>query len=168
MLASSSAGYAARGASEHPLPLGLLLLDRAEAQLYKKKSGGGHGRKQARLILNNVIDGGRGVEFNSDGTSVYMDTQDGASEHVGVFNQWKTYIANQSRDIVGDTGIVRLTSEFIENTKDPNRAGAKRCDFVVYSGGGGFWLLHPGRSKGQDAAPKQFLPEVLAEQVLEH
>lgn len=165
LLANPSAGYAARGASEHPLSLGLLLLDRTEAQKYNK-DGKGHGRKQARQILNKVIAGGLAVEFNSDGTSVYMDTGDGASEHIGVWSDWKTYIANQSHDIVGNAGIARLTCEFIESTTDPNRGGARRCDFVAYCGDGGFWRLHPGGRSG-DAAPRHFDPKDLASQVLE-
>ena len=130
------------------------------------KDGMGHGRKQARQSLNNVIAGGLAVEFNSDGTPVYMDTRDGASEHIGVWSDWKTYIANQSHDIVGNAGIARLTCEFIESTTDPNRGGAKRCDFVAYCGDGGFWRLHPGGRSGY-AAPRHFDPKDLASQVLE-
>ena len=78
--ASPSGGYAADGASEH-----FTLLSRTEAKDYKKDAGG-HGRKNARAILQKVIAGQRSVEFNADGTSFYLDTDEkiGASEHIGI------------------------------------------------------------------------------------
>ena len=110
--ASSSGGYAADGASEH-----VTLLSRTEAKDYEKKTGR-HGRKNARAVLNKMISGGHAVEFRADGTSFYLDTDEeiGASEHIGTWRDWKTYIANQEEDVIGDTGIARLTCEFIENT----------------------------------------------------
>ena len=181
--ASSSGGYAAEGASEHltlvrrteanvhnntadGAPEHSTLFNRTEAQAHKK-AGGKHGRKKDRDVLNKVIEGGRSVEFRADGTSFYMDDANvGASEHIGTWSDWKTYIANHEPDVISDIGIVRLTCEFIANMSDPNRGGMCRCDFVVYSADGSFWRLHPG-GRGADAAPVYFEPQALAEQVLE-
>ena len=43
---------------------------------------GKHGRKHTRIVLESVIACNRSVEFRSDGTPVFLDTQQGASEHV--------------------------------------------------------------------------------------
>ena len=50
---------------------------------------------------------------------------------------WKEYIANlpTAENIIGP-GIVSITAEFIEGTKDPNRRGQPRCDFIVYRADG--------------------------------
>ena len=136
------------------------------AAFFKKTVAGKHGRKHARTVLESVIACNRSVEFRSDGTPVFLDTQQGASEHVVKWNDWMTYIANLEQDVIGDTGISRITCEFIQNTTDPNRGQTFRCDFVVYSGDGGFWRLHPG-NKGKDAAPVHFQPAVMASQVLQ-
>ena len=172
---ASSSGYGAEGASEHLTVLSRRhtrsnpfyaggLLSRTEAEGYKK-GGGTHGRKAARRVLDKVIEGKRSVEFLADGTSFYLDTKNSASEHIGIWSEWKTYISNIAEDVVGDTGIARLTCEFIQHTTDPNRGEDPRCDFIVYHGNGSFWRLHPG-NKGKDATPKYF-PTALCQQVLE-
>ena len=152
---------ASSGATEHNA-----LLTRTMAAVFKRKNAGRHGRKQARAVLESVIACNRSVEFRSDGTPVFLDTQQGASEHVVKWSDWMTYIANLEQDVIGDTGISRITCELIENTTDPNRGQMRRCDFVVYCGDGGFWRLHPG-NKGNDKTPVYFEPAVLASQVLQ-
>ena len=175
-LPASSEGYPS-GATEHGLSITRRiassgatehgdLLTRTMAAHFKKTVAGRHGRKQARAVLDSVKACKRSVEFRADGTPVFLDTQQGASEHVPKWTDWMTYIANLEEDVIGDTGISRVTCEFIQNTTDPNQGEALRCDFVVYSGDGGFWRLHPG-NKGRDAAPVHFQSTVLASQVLQ-
>ena len=50
--------------------------------------------------------------------------------------------------------------------KGPQPERQRKNRFCVHWADGGTWRLHPG-NKGQDAAPVQFLPTLLAEQVLE-
>ncbi len=67
---------------------------------------------------------------------------------------WKEYIAchpNASR-IIG-AGVVRALAEFSATTKDPNRGGQPRLDFVFYAADGSFARLHPGSTQQQDAQP---------------
>ena len=116
--------------------------------------------------MNDVIGILRSVEFNSDGTPIFLDTGEGASEHIRTWSDWRTYISNLNEDVISDHGIARLTCEFIEGTSDANRGGARRCDIVVYTADGCFCRLHPG-GKGQDATPTHFKPDVLAPQVLQ-
>ena len=151
-LPASSEGYPS-GATEHGLSITRrvassgatehnTLLTRTMAALFKNTTAGKHGRKHARAVLESAIACNRSVGFRADGTPVSVDTQQGASDHVVKWNDWMTYIANLEQDVIGDTGISRITCEFIQNTTDPNQGEALRCDFVVYSGDGGFWRLH--------------------------
>ena len=110
-------------------------------------------------MLEAVIRGGQSVEFN----------EDGAAEHIPRWSTWKNYIAKHARgeDIVGGHGIVRVTAEFVAGTRDANRGGQQRCDFVFYVADGGFWRLHPGRVRAQDAAPVYVGPDTFCPQVLQ-
>ena len=96
-----------------------------------------------------------------------MDTHEGATEHIPIWSNWKTYISNLSKDVVGPHGVVRITAELVDGTTDPNRYCAPRCDFVVYSGDGGFWRLHPGSRSCLDATPKYFSPYTFQPEVLQ-
>jgi hypothetical protein len=68
---------------------------------------------------------------------------------------WKHYVAQHkdARIVIGD-GIVRVTVERIEGTRDPNRAWRQRTDFVIYHADGSYARLHPGRIPKSDAAVK--------------
>ena len=68
---------------------------------------------------------------------------------------WKHYVAQHkdARNVIGD-GIVRVTVERIEGTRDPNRGGEQRTDFVIYHADGSYARLHPGRIPKSDAAVK--------------
>ena len=70
---------------------------------------------------------------------------------------WREYIAThpQACYIVG-RGVVEVTAEFIQNTKDPNRGGRRRLDFVVRQCGGNYCRLHPGTARTNDATPRFF------------
>ena len=67
---------------------------------------------------------------------------------------WKEYIAchNLAPDIVGP-GVTHAIAEFIEGTRDANRNGQQRLDFVLYRLDGTHCRLHPGSKKANDAAP---------------
>ena len=55
-------------------------------------------------------------------------------------------------DIIGP-GVARAAAEFIQGTKDPNRGGQARLDFVVYRSDGTQCRLHPGPRAVGDATP---------------
>jgi len=80
----------------------------------------------------------------------------------GQFNWagWRRYLANhkQAKDIIGP-GVVGFTSQFIEGTKDPNRGGQRRLDFVVHHVDGGCYRLHPGSKSRNDAKPVYVPPQ---------
>ena len=82
---------------------------------------------------------------------------------------WKEYIANlpTAEEIIGP-GIVSITAEFIEGTKDANRHGQPRCDFVAYRADGSYWRIHPGASRKNDAKPRLFQAPVAASAATEH
>ena len=67
---------------------------------------------------------------------------------------WKEYIAchNRAADIVGP-GVTHASAEFIEGTRDANRGGQQRLDFVLYRLDGTHCRLHPGTKQANDAAP---------------
>ena len=58
---------------------------------------------------------------------------------------WQSYVACHARadEIIG-SGIVLATAEFIADTRDPNRQGQPRLDFVFYRADGSYCRLHPG------------------------
>jgi hypothetical protein len=67
---------------------------------------------------------------------------------------WRPYVAchAQAGVIIG-SGITLAVAEFIEGTKDPNRGGQPRLDFVFYRTDGSYCRLHPGPKKRGDAKP---------------
>jgi hypothetical protein len=67
---------------------------------------------------------------------------------------WKYYVAchAQADDIIG-SGIVLALAEFIATTRDPNRHGQERLDFVFYHADGSYCRLHPGSKPKNDAKP---------------
>ena len=81
-----------------------------------------------------------------------------AARHVPLDAQqwphWKEYVATHARgrSIVG-RGVIGVCIEEIEGTKDPNRGGAPRMDFVIYNANGNHWRLHPGTKPVNDAEP---------------
>jgi hypothetical protein len=65
---------------------------------------------------------------------------------------WKEYIAchNLGHDVIGE-GVTHAVAEFIEGTRDGNRGGQQRLDFVVYRCDGSYCRLHPGSKPSLDA-----------------
>ena len=60
-----------------------------------------------------------------------------------------------AKAIVGKYGVMQVRVEEIEGTKDPNRGGARRVDFVIYNADGMRTRLHPGGKPRNDAKPVQ-------------
>ena len=67
---------------------------------------------------------------------------------------WKEYIAchAMASEIIGK-GVTHAVAEFIANTRDGNRGGQPRLDFVVYRSDGTYCRLHPGSTRSLDARP---------------
>ena len=57
---------------------------------------------------------------------------------------WKAYIAfHENAELIIGPGISRFTAQFIQGTKDPNRKGQLRLDFVAELVNGDKWRFHP-------------------------
>ena len=67
---------------------------------------------------------------------------------------WRSYVAchENAHDIIG-SGITLAVAEFIDGTKDANRGGQSRLDFVLYRADGTYCRHHPGSTKRGDAKP---------------
>ena len=81
---------------------------------------------------------------------------------------WRSYVAchEDAHAIIG-SGIALAMAEFIEGTKDPNRGGQPRLDFVLHKTDGTYCRLHPGSKKRGDAKPI-FLPSPARDLATEH
>ena len=68
---------------------------------------------------------------------------------------WRAYVCmhEEHQTMIGP-GIVRVTAQSIQGTKDPNRQGRQRVDLVLHQLGGSYVRVHPGRHKSNDAALK--------------
>ena len=77
-----------------------------------------------------------------------------ASKDLDGWFPWKEYIACHAMapDIIGE-GVTHAVAEFIANTRDGNRGGQPRLDFVVYRSDGTYCRLHPGSKQSLDAKP---------------
>ena len=103
-------------------------------------------RKEARNELTRLIN---------------IQGSDGAGEPIEVSTQfhWPEYLAlhPQAAALVGP-GVVKFDVAVVAGTKDPNRGGLPRLDFVVHHIDGGYWRLHPGTKSKDDASPQYFHP----------
>ena len=72
---------------------------------------------------------------------------------------WQHYLAKhpQALELVGP-GVVEFGAAAVKGTKDPNRGGLPRLDFVIHHVDGGYWRIHPGAKPKNDAIPKRFPP----------
>ena len=97
--------------------------------------------KQARAALNNLY-------------------ATGLQEAVAPAFAWREYVCAHpaSRDLVGP-GIQSFVAEPIAGTRDANRRGHPRIDFVVQRVDGWVSRLHPGRRPQEDAAVCWFPPD---------
>ena len=77
-----------------------------------------------------------------------------ASKDLDDWFPWKAYIACHAMapDIIGE-GVTHAVAEFIAHTRDGNRGGQPRLDFVVYRSDGTYCRLHPGSKQSLDAKP---------------
>ena len=77
-----------------------------------------------------------------------------ASKDLDGWFPWKEYIAchDKAPYIIGE-GVTHAVAEFIANTRDANRGGQPRLDFVVYRSDGTYCRLHPGSKQSLDARP---------------
>ena len=101
--------------------------------------------KQARAALNNLY-------------------ATGLQEAVAPEFAWRDYVCAHpaSRDLVGP-GIQSFVAEPIAGTRDANRRGHPRIDFVVQRVDGWVARLHPGRRPQEDAAVCWFPPGAFAQ-----
>ena len=139
-----------------------IMLSRAEATTLARNRDPNTFHKEAREVIQAVIAHGSAVEFNENGAAEHLDPPGHNVTGIPNWSTWKQYIAKHKdmSKIVGSDGIVRVTAEFFEGTRDANRDGQKRCDLIVYCSDGSFWRLHPGSKCRLDAIPKHITPEV--------
>ena len=85
-------------------------------------------------------------------TKAGVDSSD--SKDLDRWFPWKEYIACHANasDIIGE-GVSHAVAEFIASTRDGNRGGQPRLDFVVYRSDGTYCRLHPGSKQSLDAEP---------------
>ena len=129
------------GAGLGARPFGLSVAD------VPRHSGGDYHwlHKQARAALNNLY-------------------ATGLQEAVAPAFAWREYVCAHpaSRDLVGP-GIQSFVAEPIAGTRDANRRGHPRIDFVVQRVDGWVSRLHPGRRPQEDAAVCWFPPGAFAQ-----
>ena len=67
---------------------------------------------------------------------------------------WRSYVAchKNAHDVIG-SGITVARAEFMDSTRDSNRGGQNRLDFVFYRTDGTYCRLHPGKNSRDDAKP---------------
>lgn len=88
-------------------------------------------------------------------TAISMAGTAHVAEHTGNLDTWfpwKAYIAHHktASDIIGPS-VTHAATEFIQNTKDPNRGGQTQLDFVVCRSDGTQCRLHPSPRAANDA-----------------
>ena len=91
--------------------------------------------------------------------SVQMNAGAGEPGDVSADFPWREYVATHrdAENLVG-SGVVEFGAAAIAGTKDPNRGGWPRVDFVIYRLDGSYVRIHPGRTQRQDALPQYFPP----------
>ena len=102
--------------------------------------------KLAREALNSISQAATNVEHTEE-LDAWLRTED-----LETWFPWRAYIAchPRSSEIIG-SGVTHATAEFINGTKDPNRAGQRRLDFIVRRSDGTLCRLHPGGRRSGDA-----------------
>ena len=133
-------------ASEDPVAAAGATQALSVADVPRHSRGDYHGlHKQARAALNNLY-------------------ATGLQEAVAPAFAWRDYVCAHpaSRDLVGP-GIQSFVAEPIAGTRDANRRGHPRIDFVVRRVDGWVSRLHPGRRPQEDAAVCWFPPGAFAQ-----
>ena len=74
---------------------------------------------------------------------------------IDLWPNWRAYIAmhKMAQNLVGP-GVIAFTCQFIEGTRDANRAGMMRMDMIIRHTDGGYVRIHPGEKIKNDATPK--------------
>ena len=67
--------------------------------------------------------------------------------------QWSAWLATQSKATSFQSNVTGFTLSSIPNTKDPNRGGRPRVDYVVHLADGSNWRFHPGTTMKNSAEP---------------
>ena len=80
------------------------------------------------------------------------------SELVPRFN-WQYYVVfhPDAKALVGP-GVAEFGAAMVKSTKDSNRSGVSRINFFIRHVDGGYWRLHPGKKRSDDAKPIYFPP----------
>ena len=101
----------------------------------------------AREALNSISQSAELTEENTEELDARLRSID-----LETLFPWRAYIAchPRSSEIIG-SGVIHATAEFINGTKDPNRGGQRRLDFIVRRSDGSLCRLHPGRTRAGDA-----------------
>ena len=134
------------GAAEHggEVILSLMDIQRLAREVRQRRTRNGL-HNEAREWLNRLAS---------------CDDRDPVNLTVG-WPQWSAWLASQSKaEQRFAVGVTALTAEFIEGTRDPNRAGRPRMDFCAYLTDGSFWRFHPGKH-GKSSAEPRFFPAEL-------
>ena len=102
--------------------------------------------KLARAALNSISQAATNVEHTEE-LDAWLRTED-----LETWFPWRAYIAchPRSSEIIG-SGVTHAKAEFINGTKDPNRGGQRRLDFIVRRSDGTLCRLHPGGRRSGDA-----------------
>ena len=76
---------------------------------------------------------------------------------------WREYLATHpmAAELVGP-GVTSFVFQEIADTRDPNRGGLPRVDFLVHRADGSAYRLHPGKTRRQDAKPHYLPPTSFA------
>ena len=76
---------------------------------------------------------------------------------------WREYLATHpmAAELVGP-GVTSFVFQEIADTRDPNRGGLPRVDFLVHRADGSAYRLHPGKTRKQDAKPHYLPPTSFA------
>ena len=71
-----------------------------------------------------------------------------------LWDTWREYIAthSQAKTLIGP-GISSVTAHRIPGTRDPNRGGVRRVDFVIERVDGSAYRIHPGTTRKSDSKP---------------
>ena len=101
---------------------------------------------EARKWLNEIADGRHGDEHIVDMTQIWL--------------KWSAWLATQHKVERFTHDVATFTAEAIANTRDPNRGGRPRVDFVVRLVDGSYCRFHPGKKLSGGAEP-QYMPAIL-------
>ena len=77
---------------------------------------------------------------------------------------YKTSLDGEMSVLIG-VGIVCVSGQHIEGTRDPNRSNALRFDFILHHRDGGYVRIHPGSCGPRGDARPRYFPNSATEHV---